>query len=336
MFQVYKHYTFFSLRLMCENSKRERVKNEDVDFNIILFKDFIITVHDKEWSSIPDILGFLNLLCTVSQSVMTPDWVLFSCFIEMSQDAKYLMDLIEPEIDNIRVESKSIEMSDIMRRNFDMELKVYTISRFIKPKMKILRQFKVKCAKRLNKIVMRLLCDILEDFRELSYDLYQFNHILERSQDTFLAIVTSDQSREANEMSRVMKRISEIALVFLPVQAIGGFFGMNVQVPYQMDIYPTEMYFWIIVGICLLTGLALYTLRNKILRSGLWTGFYDCLQTLEWIKIKFHLCKYSTYTYVSYSFISINTQFLLIKYQFAFEEDAFSCVRADKLIPKSA
>jgi magnesium transporter len=124
--EVYKHYTFFSLRLMCENIKDQK---EDVDFNIILFRDFIITVHDKEWSSITDILGFLNLLSTHSHSVLTPDWVLFSCFIEMSQDAKYMLDLIEPEINNIRIESKSVEMSDIMRRNFDMELQVYTISR---------------------------------------------------------------------------------------------------------------------------------------------------------------------------------------------------------------
>jgi len=68
---------------------------------------------------------------------------------------------------------------------------------------------------------MRLLGDILEEFRDQTHDLHHFNHILERSQDTFLAIVTSDQSREANEMSLVMKRISEIALIFLPIQSIG-------------------------------------------------------------------------------------------------------------------
>jgi len=273
--EVYKHYTFFSLRLMIENTAKgsstgavgEKSKNEDVDFNIILFKDFIITVHDKEWSSITDILGFLNLLSTHSKSVLTPDWVLFSCFIEMSQDAKYMMDLIEPEINNIRIESKSVEMSDIMRRNFDMELQVYSISRFVKPKMKILRQLKIKCSKRLNKIVMRLLGDINEEFRELTHDLHHFNHILERSQDTFLAIVTSDQSREANEMSRVMKRISELALIFLPVQAIAGFFGMNVEVPFQTDKFPTQLYFWLIVGLCMLIGLSMYLLRTRILST---------------------------------------------------------------------
>jgi len=182
--EAYQHYTFFSLRLMSDSVK-DRKETEDVDFNILLFKDFIITLHDKVWPSITDILGFLNLLSTHSTG-LSPDWVLFSCFVELSQDAKYVMDLIEPEINRIRIGSKSMEMSGIMRRNFEMELRVYAISRFIKAKMKILRQLKVKCSKRLDKIVMKLLGDILDDFHEQTRDLDQFNHILERSQDTFL------------------------------------------------------------------------------------------------------------------------------------------------------
>jgi hypothetical protein len=70
-----------------------------------------------------DILGFLYRLS--SHSLLTPDWVLVSIFIEMCQDAKGYMDLIEPEVNQIRIGSKSKEMSDIMRRNFEVELQVW-------------------------------------------------------------------------------------------------------------------------------------------------------------------------------------------------------------------
>jgi len=216
--EVFEHYTFLSLRLIRENRK-EQSRNEDVDFNILLFKDFVITIHEKNWPSITDILGFLNLLSTSSHTPLTPDWILFSVFIEMNQDAKYIMNVIEPEVNKIRIGNKSV---DIMRRNFEMELQVYSIARFIKPKTRILRQLKVKCSKRIGPNVMKLLGDILMELNEQAKDIKQFKHVLERSQDTFLAIITSDQSKESNEVNAVMKRISEIALVLLPIQVIGN------------------------------------------------------------------------------------------------------------------
>ena len=97
----------------------------------------------------------------------------------------------------------------------------------------LLRQLKSKCSKRLSEVVLTLLADTCDDLRQLSEDVSNFNHILERSQDTCLALANVELSRQANIMSVVMNHVSEVALVFLPVQAIAGFFGMNVRVPFQ-------------------------------------------------------------------------------------------------------
>jgi Mg2+ and Co2+ transporter CorA len=53
--------------------------------------------------------------------------------------------------------------------------------------MRILRQVKKRCAERLNESVARLLGDIHDDFREQTQDLRHLEHILERSQDTFVS-----------------------------------------------------------------------------------------------------------------------------------------------------
>jgi len=260
---VFEHYTFVSMRLMSENrdKKGEDDDDDDVDFNILLFKDFVITLHERHWPSINDILGFLNLITTNSHTPLSPDWVFFSIFIEMNQDAKYIMNSIEPKIDAIVLGNKSVE---IMKRNFNLELEVYSISRFIKPKMKILRQLKDKCAKRCNKSVMRLLDDILQELGQQLYDLKQFNIILERSQDTFLALTSSDHSRKANETNRVMKRISEIALFFIPYNLAGLFLGTNVMIPFSNTIYTSEKYFYYTFLLCTILGVSLFLLRRLI------------------------------------------------------------------------
>lgn len=68
---------------------------------------------------------------------------------------------------------------------------------------------------------------------------------MERSQDTCLTLANVRQSQEANEMGKMMKRLSEVALLFLPLQAIAGLLGMNVKIPFQS--YDTTLPFW---GIC--------------------------------------------------------------------------------------
>lgn len=76
---------------------------------------------------------------------------------------------------------------------------------------------------------MRFLANVGSEFDELLDELDNLSRVVERSQDTFLALASVQQSLEANEMGEIMKRISEIAMIFLPVQAIAGFLGMNVK-----------------------------------------------------------------------------------------------------------
>ena len=190
-------------------------------FNMILFKDFIITTHTNPWGSIPNILSFLTMICKNGKEELKPEWVLFSILVELTQDGKFLLDLMEPEIDNIRIGSKSLaEMSNVMRRNFDMEFHIYKINSFITPKVNALRQFLSSSthSTRLSDKMKKHLKDAQNDFTDLLDHLKNFNHIVERSQDTILALANVEHARLANGLSIAMNRIGEIALVFLPVQ----------------------------------------------------------------------------------------------------------------------
>lgn len=88
-----------------------------------------------------------------------------------------------------------------------------------------------------------------------------FNHILERSQDTCLTLANIRQSTEANEMGRMMKRLSEVALLFLPLQAIAGLLGMNVKIPLQYS--DSTLPFWCICAASSALVIILYRLNRS-------------------------------------------------------------------------
>lgn len=98
-------------------------------------------------------------------------------------------------------------------------------------------------------------------FIVLCFCLGHFNHILERSQDTCLTLANVKQSEEANEMGRMMKRISEVALLFLPLQAVAGLLGMNVKIPLQ-DMDSTGP-FWAIMATSSVLVIVLYRFSQR-------------------------------------------------------------------------
>ncbi|KAF7684031.1 putative metal ion transporter C17A12.14 [Astathelohania contejeani] len=251
--EVFSHYTFISLKLLSEGTLNS---TEDIDFNILLFKDFVITTHDKPWAGTTDILNFLSLIC--NHTTMYPDWVLFSVIIEFLQDIKSITDQLHPEITAIQNISTKVEISNILIRNFDMVYKVYSLRSFIKPKIQILSTLKTKCARRFRKHVMKYLSYSLNDFKLQDKQAREYNKILERCQDLFLALVNMEQSREGNEMNKAMNRFTQITFISLPCQVIAGLWGMNVQVPWQNE--SSTFYFYILCLIVLLLSSLLYVL----------------------------------------------------------------------------
>ncbi|KAJ6649926.1 putative metal ion transporter C27B12.12c [Pseudolycoriella hygida] len=253
--EVFKNYTFISLKVYLEAAENQtdplpRGKKEDL--NILMFPDpeiAIILHYGTPWCGFKDVLGFLNLLCNYGNSTLTPDWVLFSIIIELMQDAKFAIQQLEPKILNLKIaNSDSVHMpsrlvtdlngnatdlSQVLTKNFANEFEIYKINRFVKPKIKVLKELEFKENARFSPKVLNLLSGTRKELEEVGEALGNFNHILERSQDTCLTLANVRQSQEANRMGGMMKRLSEVALLFLPLQAIAGLLGMNVKIPLQ-------------------------------------------------------------------------------------------------------
>ncbi|KAM0675936.1 CorA metal ion transporter [Gurleya vavrai] len=257
--EIFKHYTFISLKLFSAANWKE---NEDIDFNILMFKDFIITTHDKPWGGIKDILNFLFLIG--SHTTLFPDWVLYSVIIEFLQDLKYIIEEMRPEIDLFRDVSKADEknIEEILRENFDVVYKIYALKNTIKPKVNILSVAKLRCSKRMRKNVLKHLSDCYIDFKKQEKEVKENTKILERCQDLCLAIVNMVQSREGNAMNKSMKWFTMITFIFLPCQTVSGLWGMNVKVPGEGtgDLY----WFWILTAIGPLLSL-LYFFSNNLI-----------------------------------------------------------------------
>ncbi|KAI5186890.1 magnesium transporter [Nematocida homosporus] len=235
--EVFKHYTFISMKLFVETQSN----TEDIDFNILVFKDFVLTFHDKPWISVHDTFNFIDLLAKYTP--LTPSWVLYSIVVEFLQDIKYLTDNCRTQINHIQEQSKSLEgpqMADVLKSNFAVTCQVNNLQASARNKLDILGTLKSRCRKRIVPLVQKYLTESIDDLKEQYKRLSEHHRVLERSQDTYLALLNVAQTQEGNEMNKSMSRMSLVALIISPCQLLSGLWGMNVKVPWgdTDDYYP--------------------------------------------------------------------------------------------------
>lgn len=229
--EVFKHYTFISMKLI-EPSSSEAA--EDVDFNILVFRDFVLTFHDKPWVSVQDTFNFIDLLS--QHTALTPSWVLYSIVIELLQDIKYFSDNFRAETIRIQEQSKTYgqsQMACILKQNFSTSCQVHAVQGATRSKIEILSILRSRCRKRVSALVQGYLSEAMEDLKDICKRLSETQRMLERAQDTYLALINVAQTEEGNKMNKSMGRMTLLALIFSPCQLLSGMWGMNVKVPFD-------------------------------------------------------------------------------------------------------
>lgn len=108
--------------------------------------------------------------------------MLFSVIIELTQDAKFAVQQLEPKIihskiansDTVRpsqiaadINENDTDLSQTLTKNFENEFEIYKINRFVKPKIRVLKELEAKGNTRFSPKVLDLLSGTRRDLEEI-------------------------------------------------------------------------------------------------------------------------------------------------------------------------
>lgn len=228
---VYMKYAYLSLRMFANKKSRE-----DINFNVILFDNFIITTHNKHWQGVNNILNFCHVISTAT--ALNPSWVFLSIITEFLQDVLFSMDEIEKQADLFSMKHSVRELHS----NFFYLHQVFILKQYTRPKIKILRKFlKTDFPKTPVKKPLKM---CIKDFLDIRSMLGEAKRSFERNQDMILGLRDIELAEQSHQMNMIMNRISKITFFFLPIQCVAGVWGMNVRVPWQNE--DSVVYFWLL------------------------------------------------------------------------------------------
>lgn len=208
----------------------------DVDF--FLGRNFLVTVHDGYSRSIAS----LREHCPRNQTVMGEGPVaLFHRIIDAMVDHyRPEVEKLEEALDTLEERVFDADHPDLIRDILEKKRDVASLRRVVTPQRDVI-----------GRLARREFVDIGSEmalrFRDVYDHLIRLNDEAFLFQDRITSILDAHLSSVSNRLNQVMKLLTVMTTVFMPLTLLSGLWGMNIPLPH----FPggEAMQFWWLVGI---------------------------------------------------------------------------------------
>jgi magnesium transporter len=246
--EPYDGYLYVVLHGLAYTKGDEGFKTHDIDF--FLTRNYLVTVHDGTSRSISEIRDH----CPRNHNILGDGPVaLFHRMVDMMID-RYL-----PEVDEFEQWMDEIEdqvfasrpASDIVRDILDLKRQVSALRRIAIPQRDVI-----------GRLARREFTEITSEmayrFRDVYDHIVRLNDEAMMLQDRITGVLEAHLSNVSNRLNQVMKVLTVVSTVFMPLTLLSGIWGMNVPLPH----FPggEAVQFWWVIGIMLVVTSGMLTL----------------------------------------------------------------------------
>ncbi len=217
-------------------------------------QDYIITVANSN-SVVQDLFNLVKVNPEEAEEDEisgTSDAILYKVLSQMMKETYLLVERMGTEIDSINRElfeakaEKIIEQISRIRRN------IIQLNTIFKPHLKLFHKFESGEVKGFAENMEDYWGNILDFYQKMWDMIDDYGELVAGLANTF-------DSLQANKTNEVMRVLTIISTIVLPLTFITGLYGMNVKLP--MGEWPLA--FFILIGICLLVILFLLVFFKK-------------------------------------------------------------------------
>ena len=244
--EAFEHYLYVVLHGLAY-SKGEEFGTHDVDF--FLGRNFLVTVHDGTSRSIGEIRDH----CPRNKNILGDGPVaLFHRIVDLMVD-RYL-----PEVDEFADWMDEIEAlvfspapGDVVRDILDLKRQVSALRRIAIPQRDVIGRL----ARREFTIIS---VEMAYRFRDVYDHIVRLNDEAIMLQDRVTSVLEAHLSNVSNRLNQVMKVLTVVSTIFMPLTLLAGVWGMNVPLPH----FPggEAVQFWWVVAIMLMLAAGMLTL----------------------------------------------------------------------------
>ena len=188
------------------------------ELDIFLGKNFVVTHHDEPLDFIEKALT--NFFRDRRYTSHGPDHLLYKLIDDLVAEYMPMMEAIDDQIDRVEDEVLTRAAPDTLERVFSLKRIVLAQRRVLGPQREVLNKLARDDFEVIDPHDRIFFRDIYDHLVRL-YDVNEGTRdLISGALDTYLSVIN-------NRMNEVMKTLTIITTLFMPISFLTGFFGMN-------------------------------------------------------------------------------------------------------------
>jgi magnesium transporter len=248
-------YLYIVLNYMHLVKATEPWDTEIDELDIFLGRNYVVTHHDNPVSSIDETWNASQRDPRYSQD--GADHLLYKIIDAIVMDYMPIIEKIDDEIDLIEDQVFDRPSSQTLARLFTLKRVLLAMRRILLPQREVLNKMArddYEVIDRKDRIFFRDIYDHLVRLHDVNESL---RDLVGGAMDTYLSVVN-------NRLNDVMKTLTLITTLFMPISFITGFFGMNFFEPVAGLVgWTSRQMFTVMLGIMLGLPLVMYTWMRR-------------------------------------------------------------------------
>lgn len=232
-------------------SFRQHLRTKEID--LFVSERYLVTVHEERHRSIEDLLARAH---SDPRIVLDPgmDLLLHAILDKLVDNYIPILDHLQEEIDTLEEKAVSDPEPALLSKISIQKKELLNLRRIVGPQREVLAQLtrgEVPFIRESTRIYLR---DVLDHLVRVVEMIELYRDLVLGARDIYLSSVS-------NNLNRIMKTLTIITVIALPLNVITGFFGMNFHTIPGLD---SPMAFWTTVIIMLTAvGILLMWFRKK-------------------------------------------------------------------------
>jgi magnesium transporter len=231
----YEDYNFFVFHSLVYNEESEDDEITSIELDVFLGPNYIVTIHPVALSAV----GQVARVSRRSSLLMDrgPDYLLYSIIDNIVDDYIPITDRLGERIDDLEDEIFASAPEEVNEEMLALRRTILMMRKVLLPQRRIFANVNGRYSFVIREENRPYYEDVVDHLDRILDSIETYRDLLSGSMDTYYSIVTV----RTNEIIRVLTIVSTI---MIPLTFITGLFGMNVNIPLQQNPY----YFWYILG----------------------------------------------------------------------------------------
>ncbi len=243
-FEDYENYIFIVLKRLLWNTQNNVFEMEQI--SLILGINFVILFTEFESNAFKPILNRIKE-ARGRIRLMKADYLAYSLIDVIVDNYFIILEDIREIIDNLEELLVKSPDPDVLQSIHKLKRNTIDLRRSIWP----LRELISKLQRELSKLISDELQIYLRDL----YDhIFRISDLLDNYRDIIFGMLDLYLSSVSNKMNDIMKVLTMISTIFIPLSFLAGFYGMNfiIYPNFQLDLFIILIIIMIIISLSMI------------------------------------------------------------------------------------